>query len=466
MKTYQDLMEAKDIPSFILKAISDHKSSEMYRIAADAEEYDRKRNVTILAYQKLLYKLSGEVVPDNYSANYKVVSGYFNTFMTQETQYLLGKGLTLKNKKNKDRLGKDIDIKLQMGGRAAKVQGVSFGFWNLDHVEFFKLTEFAPLYDEENGALMAGIRFWQVADDKPLRATLYEMDGYTEYIKKKGKMTVLKEKRSYRQLVVESEVDGTKIFDGGNYPGFPIVPFWGNLHHQSELVGLREGIDCYDLIKSGFANDLDDASQIYWTFNNAGGMDDVDLVTFVQRMKTVRAAYIDEQEAKAEAHTLDVPYAAREAMLDRIKKDLYRDAQVLDVEALSASAKTATEIRAAYQPMDNATDGFEYCVKEFLAGIFALAGIEDEPTFTRDRIANRMEETQMILMAAEYMDEETLLSKLPWLTPEEVKVIMKRKAQEGMDRFRQNAASGGDYGQEAGIQQAQDGGAVTEDAEK
>lgn len=451
MKIYQDLLSAKDVPAFILRAIGDHKSSAMYRMAADAEEYDRKRNVTILAYQKLLYKVSGEVVPDNYSANYKVVSGYFNTFMTQETQYLLGKGLTLKDKANKDRLGKDIDIKLQMGGRAAKVQGVSFGFWNLDHLEVFKLTEFAPLYDEENGALMAGIRFWQVADDKPLRATLYEMDGYTEYIKKKGKMTVLKEKRSYKQLVVKSKVDGTKIFDVGNYPGFPIVPFWGNLHHQSELVGLREGIDCYDLIKSGFANDLDDASQIYWTINNAGGVDDVDLATFIQRMKTVRAACVDDPTAKPEAHTLDVPYAAREAMLDRIKKDLYRDAQVLDVEALSASAKTATEIRAAYQPMDNATDGFEYCVKEFLAGIFALAGIEDEPTFTRDRIANRMEHTQMVMMAAQYLDDETILKKLEWLSDEEVEAAMKRK--EEMDSRRLGVTTDGfnapEDGQEA-----------------
>ena len=59
----------------------------------------------------------------------------------------------------------------------ALCQGAVYGFWNLDHVDYFKATEFVPLYDEETGALMAGIRFWQISENKPLRATLYEEHG-------------------------------------------------------------------------------------------------------------------------------------------------------------------------------------------------------------------------------------------------------------------------------------------------
>ena len=76
--------------SFIEAAIKEHKTSTMYRIAADAEEYDRQRNITIMSYQKLLYTMSGKAVPDNYSANYKMASNFFNRFVTQENQYLLG----------------------------------------------------------------------------------------------------------------------------------------------------------------------------------------------------------------------------------------------------------------------------------------------------------------------------------------------------------------------------------------
>lgn len=423
------MQTATDKAAFILEAIQDHRNSVMYSIASDAEQYDRKRNVTILKYKKLLYTLSGEAVPDNYSANHKVASGFFNRFITEENQYLLGNGLILEKDSNKAKLGANFDVKLQKAGRDALVQGVSFGLWSFDHLEVFKLTEFAPLYDEENGALMAGIRFWQVDRDKPLRATLYEIDGYTEYIQRKNeKLTELQAKRTYRQIKVQSVVDGTEIYDLGNYPGFPIVPLWANEHRQSELVGIRESIDCYDLIKSGFANDLDDASMIYWTLENAGGMDDISLAQFVERMKTLKAAVVDgDSGAKAEAHTLDVPYQSRVAYLERLEHDLYRDAQILDVDSLSATQKTATEINAAYQPMDNKVDQFEYCVIAFLQGIFSIAGIEDNPTFKRSRIVNQQEETQMVLMAAQYLDDETILNKMPWLTPEEVQDVLDRR---------------------------------------
>lgn len=418
-----------------MDAINEHRASTMYKIAVDAEEYDRQRNVTIMQYQKILYTLEGRAVPDNFSANYKLCSNFFNRFVTQENQYLLGNGVVLEQDSNKAKLGADFDQRLQEAGRNALVQGVGFGFWNLDHVDVFKLTEFAPLYDEENGALKAGIRFWQIAPNKPLRATLYELDGYTEYSKPTdGDIQIKAPKRAYRQVVQRSEADGEQIYDLGNYPGFPIVPLWGNPHKQSELVGMRESIDCYDLIKSGFANDLDDASMIYWTLQNSGGMDDVDLRQFVERMKTVKAATMDDG-ATAEAHTMDVPYQSRVAYLERLEHDLYRDAQILDVDSLSAAQKTATEINAAYQPMDNKVDQYEYCVLDFLQGIFAIAGIEDNPTFKRSKIVNQLEQTQMVLMAAQYLDDETILNKMPWLTPEEVQDVLDRRDKTEQQRF-------------------------------
>ena len=441
MKTYQDFLKKsgseQEKQEFILEAINDHKQSSMYNLAADAEEYAHQRNSTIMNYQKLLYTVSGKAVPDNYSANYKLCSNFFDRFITQENQYLLGNGVTLEKDANKKKLGKKFDQQLQKAGRDALVEGVSFGFWNYDHLESYKLTEFVPLYDEETGALMGGIRFWQLEYNKPLRATLFELDGYTDYIKKKNEqIKVLNEKRNYKQIVTEGGVDGTIIRDGGNYPSFPIIPLWASPQKQSCFVGMKQNIDAYDLIKSGFANDLDDASMIYWTIQNAGGMDDIDLARFVERMKTVRAAVVDgDAGAKAEAHTMDVPYQSRVAYLERLENDLYNDFQALNVKSLHGGQKTATEIAAAYQPFDNKVDQYEYCVLDFLDELFKLVGIEDNPTFKRSRIVNQLEETQMVLTAAQYLDDETILKHLPFLTPDEVEGIMKRKAEEDLDRM-------------------------------
>lgn len=148
----------------------------------DAEMYDKRQNVTIRRYQRILYTMSGQAVADPFRANHKIASGFFPRFVNQQNQFLLGNGVTLTDANNKEKLGAGFDRRLQKLGHAAIVGGVAFGFWNLDHLDVFRVTEFVPLYDENNGALMASIRFWQVAKDKPLRATLYELDGYTDYI--------------------------------------------------------------------------------------------------------------------------------------------------------------------------------------------------------------------------------------------------------------------------------------------
>ena len=441
MKTYQDFLEVaeksdQERMEFVLSAINNHKGSDLYKQAVIAKEYDAHRNVTIANFQKLLYTLNGKVIPDNYSPNYKLRSNFFANFVTQETQYLLGNGVTLKEAANKEKLGTSFDVRLQDAAHAALVGGVSYGFWNLDHLEVFDVTEFVPLLDEENGALRSGIRFWQVSDTKPLRATLYEPDGFTQFIRRSGKnMEILEEKRGYVSVEASSEADGTEILAYQNYPGFPIIPLYGNRAKQSELVGQREAIDCYDLIKSGFANTVDEASIIYWTISNAGGMDEIDMARFKESMRRIGVGLVDDDGAKAEAHTLTIPVEAREALLSRISDDLYRDAQMLDVTKMQAGQKTATEIMAAYQPMDNKVDQFEYCVTEFLQALFKIVGIDDEPSFMRSKITNQLEQTQMVLLAASYLDDETILSKLPWLTQEEIANILKRKSAEELERY-------------------------------
>lgn len=417
MKTYQDFLEIQDDESakadFVCQTISEFKAASIYRDALVAYSYAKHKNVTINQYQKLLYTISGKAVPDNYTANWKMASNFFYRFITQETQYLLGNGIAWRKEDTAAKLGDKFDVQLQKLGKAALIGGCAFGFWNLDHLEKFDITEFAPLYDEENGALMAGVRFWQIDSYKPLRATFYEPDGYTEYIRRNKEMGLLKEKRPYVIKYRSTEADGAEIYDFENYPSFPIVPLWGNQNKQSELIGIREQIDCYDLIKSGFANDLDDASQIYWVIQNAGGMDDIDLAKFIERMKTVKAAVVEDDGARAEAHTLEVPYASRETLLSRLSRDLYRDAMALDTEEIASGAVTATQIRAAYEPLNSKVDEFEYCVTDFLNRILLIAGITDEsPTFTRSIMVNKSEEIQNVLQAAQYLDGEYVTRKL------------------------------------------------------
>jgi hypothetical protein len=422
--TYQDLLAIPqtetDRAEFVKKAIESYKTSTLYQTAKLADEYDRCRNRTTMQYQKIITDFTGRQYIDATATVHRSCSNYFNTFVTQLNQYLLANGVSWSKQDTEKKLGSDFDTRLQEAGKNALVGAVSFGFYNLDHLEVFSALEFAPLYDEENGALAAGVRFWQIDEGKPLRATFYELDGYTNYLWSKkapnknwqpiGNDTYIMAKRPYKVKIKESEADGAVVYDGENYPTFPMVPLWGNPHHQSELVGLQEKIDAYDFILNGWEDDLDNA-QLYWIIKGAGGMDDPDLLRFLDRLRTVKAAApADGQEV--DAVSVNLPVEAREKLLDRLEKQLYKDAMIMNPDDIAGGANTATQIRAAYEPQNNKADQYEYCINDFLRGIMKIAGVDDEFSFTRSMIVNVQEEVKTVILAAQYLDPAYVTKKI------------------------------------------------------
>ena len=448
MRTYQDLekLGKNDIErgNFCRYAVNSFMESEEYKNARSGEAYYSKHNETIERFQKFLYSLSGRRIPDLFSANYKLKTLFFRRLIIQQVQYVIGNGVTLQNKDNKEKLGRDFDYKLQTAAKKAMASGRAFGFWNYDHLEVFGYADtpsspgFCPLYDEDTGELRAGIRYWfrNEGKNKIFRATLYEDEGYTEYIKTGSEdAKVMQPRKGYKIITKSTEVQGIDDVCEENYSSLPIVCLYANDTHESELVGIRENIDCYDFIKSGLANDIDDTSGFYWILKNEGGMKDVDLAKFIQRMKSVHAAAVDGDEASIEAHTLDVPYDARKTMLELLRKDIYEDFQALDVNTLSAAQKTAQEIQAAYQSQDNKCADFEYNVIDFVQKILELAGIDDEPTFVWNKVTNQNEALDMVLKAAAYLSDECIIKHLPFLTPEEADEEIDKREKEQLNSF-------------------------------
>ena len=452
MKTYQDFLlipdSERDRAEFVRSVINDYQSGSTYRMAKIADDYDRKLNTTITQYQKYITDLYGRQYLDETATVHRSASAFFNIFLTQLGQYLLGNGVIWKSPATGKKLGDDFDTQLQRIARYAMSGGVSYGFFNFDHVEIFSALEFAPLLDEENGTLMAGVRFWQVDSSKPLRATFYTLDGYEDFMwikdtkyKPGDEWTALDEniylkpRTAYTSIVVHSEIDGTVIFNGENYPAFPIVPMWGNIHHQSELVGLREKIDAYDMIANGYEDDLDNA-QIYWIIKGAGGMDDVDLMQFLDRLKTVKAAAPADGQDVVPVE-VNIPYEARERLLDRLEKQLYKDAMIMNPEEIAGGAATATQIKAAYEPQNNKADQLEYCVVDFIDRLLEVAGLEDEPTFTRSVIVNTQEEITTIVAAAQFLDDEYVTRKILNLLGDgdQADAILRARDASQMERF-------------------------------
>lgn len=459
MITYQDFKKEPNKLYFIKSAIQKHMSSDLYKTAISADKYDRQKNETIYNYVQTIFTLSGLKIEDFTATNNKIASNFFHRLNTQRCMYSLGNGVSFSmrkvKRKNEDgieatidltneELGTRFDTSIQELGYAALIHGVSFGFWNLDRLHVFRVTEFVPIWDEYDGTLRAGIRFWQIDPEKPFVAVLYEEDGYTKYRSKGDRGSLdfeqYEEKRPYKVIYQSSVADGEEIVGEENYGALPIIPMWGNGLKQSTLIGMRNAIDSFDLIRSGFANDLSDCAQIFWILENAGGMSTAELSHFRDKLRINHIASLDTDEGSITPYAQDLPYSARKEYLDMIRNGIYEDFGALDVHAVAAGA-TNDHIDAAYQPMDEEAADFEKYVTKFIQQLLSLIGIEDVPVFKRNRISNRKEQTDMILQSADYLDDETILQKLPFIEVDEVSTILAKRDLESQSRFEQEENS-------------------------
>lgn len=454
--TFQEFQEhEQDRAKWIGTAIAQYMRTDDYKTAQAADEYEAQRNVTINEYVRMVYSITGVATPDFTATNNRIASNFFHRLLTQRCAYSLGNGVSFANKTTdrdekqnitihdptKDELGAKFDDVLYEAGYNALKHKMSFTFYNDGEYTVFPMTEFLAFPDELTGQIRAGVRFWSLDwKKKPVIVDLYEEDGYSRYQTRKGKtglgaLELVEEKRPYKETVEVSEADGEEVTGGSNYTSLPIAVFYGSKNKQSDLVGMRANIDAYDLIHSGFANDLAEVAQAYWIINNASGMDEKDITRLRDRLLLQHMAVVDEANSQITPYTQEIPYSAREACLNRIERSIYRDYGALDVKELSAAQKTATEIRAAYQPMDEEADAFEFQANEYIQQILRLIGINDVPLFDRNRISNEKEETEMVLLAADYLDPETILKKLPFVTVDEYDAILARKQTDDFESF-------------------------------
>ena len=344
-----------------------------------------------------------------------------------------------------DRLGKSFDSELVNGGKMAMDGAVSFGFWNVNHIEFFRVGDsvgnpaFVPIWDRFNGdTLKAGIRFWYINEannQQVLYATLYEIDGLTEYIWDDGNGRVRTPKRPYIQSYQENDAEGRNNVRYSNYKRLPIIPLWANKQHVSEIERLRRHIDVYDLNLNGIANDLSDEI-IFWILQGAAGFDDVETMQFINKIRSQHVADIP-PDSEVQPVPVNPPIEGKSALLTRLEHDIYKIFSALNIDEIKGGAITATQIRAAYEDFNQVTDDYETQISTFLDSLLELIGVEDTPTFTRSLLINVEETSSIVLQSAQHLSDEYVTKKILELLGDgdKFEMVQNQKQAEQMSRL-------------------------------
>ena len=440
--TYQDWLAAADRDRLLLTAIDRYKASRDFRGALEAGDYFRGCNSavarkTILRARKIetrdasgrkRIRTGTEDVVGN-----RIGSGFLFRFITQQNQFLLANGCILRDSETKARLGADFDRQLAALGERALIHGVSWGFWNVDHLEVLEAARdsrsgFFALMDEMTDEAMLGIQFWQITPDKPMYIRLFEMDGVTVFKVEKSLLIPMMPKRPYI-VTLRSDALGDEVLSTSNYQRLPIIPLYANTERHSELTpAIKAKIDAYDNILSDFADNLDRANDVYWVLNNFGGTTDdiAQMLEEIQRIKAV--ANLSDgtgSSSTAEPHTIEVPYAARQTALDILERALYQDYMALNIDALTGGSLTNVAIRAATANLNLKADRYEWQVFRFVQQLLSLLGVTtEEIRFQRQCIANESEMVADIAAMRPDIDRRTALKLNPYIQPEEIDALL------------------------------------------
>lgn len=461
MITFQDYERATDKTEWLQSALVSYRNSDEFKKALDEQEYMAGRNTAIQQTVRVIYNMAGLPEPDFTASNMKIMDNTIHRLVTDRCSYSLGNGVSfpgrhkeIKDGKTvfvdhvKDLLGDKFDRALKKTAYWALSNSAAYLYVHMGRKKqewqytLFKKTEFLPLFDEETGDLRGGVRFWSIDWGKrPITAVLYLENGYIKYKTKPDEFSIASLQQAenlkpYIETVQTSEAFGEEVVGSETLTRLPIFPLYSGEMRNSALDRLRDTIDATDMVLSGFVNDIHDIPQVYWLISGAMGMSEGDKRQLLDRLILQHMAVVDGENSNIQGYTQDIPYEAREKCLDRLHNKMYEKYGGFDVHTIEAGA-TNDHIEAGYWPMDEEADDFEYEIIDFVQNILEMMGQTEgtTPIFKRNRVSNQKEQTDMVITAAPYLDDQTILEKLPWISVDEVDDILARKDGESFSRF-------------------------------
>ena len=88
--TFQDFEQHEsDRAKWLGQAIAQYMRSDEYKIAQEADLYEKQQNTTIMNFVRMVYDITGVASVDFTSTNNRIASNFFHRLNTQRCAYLL-----------------------------------------------------------------------------------------------------------------------------------------------------------------------------------------------------------------------------------------------------------------------------------------------------------------------------------------------------------------------------------------
>lgn len=290
-------------------------------------------------------RFGGGFVENKYVANYRIGYGIYKDIVSQKTNSLLDETPTVSGIELDKKFLKQFGYAMKIAGQRAAGQGVSYIYQDyLGNLTVFQTENCIPYFDDMTGDLVSLIRFWDIPTNYEMSyqnnryqsyytiIETYTEEGLTVY-STRGKFHVVKPLTPYK-FKRTADIFGSTIT--GESVNLPITIFRNNPDYKSDMTpSVRAKIDIIDIVNSGFANNIEDFSDLFWVIKNASGMDSTafeDYVANINRTKKIIVGDGDDVNTKQ----IEIPTEARTKFVELMKKELIFETGIIDTQAIAA----------------------------------------------------------------------------------------------------------------------------------
>lgn len=461
-------MEVEVIKKLVKASRKGH--AEQVRETAVAERYYRKKNDILKKGAR------GQVQDGNpmRSADNRIPANFYNILVNQKAAYLFtdppvfDTGSEPVNKAVQEALGdgfsktcKDLCIK------ASNCTIAWLHYWEDDEGKFrfaaIDPKQVIPVWTDDLEKQLSGIlRVYDTLNDRGKKLNIYEYwDGNACQAYYKEAREVMDALKPCDTSVMWEPTDSASCSWEHGFGEVPFIPFPNNAEGGNDLNDVKELIDAYDKVYSGFLNDLEDIQEVIFILS---GYEGEDLKEFLEKLKKYKTIKVDnEEEGKGGLSTLtiDIPVEAREKMLAMTRKSIFEQGMGIDPDPQNFGNSSGVALKYLYSLLElkaglmetEFRPGFGRLVRAICRHEGMKAG-RIVQTWTRTAVHNEAELAAIAQQSTGILSRRTILENHPWVTDadKELEQLEREDAEAGekADQYgsafqnREESGTGGD----------------------
>ncbi len=465
----------------------DNSSAEKDNMRKGINYYNVKHDII---NAKRYYYVNGIRTENKVASNYRIPHAFFRFLNNQKTSYICGKPIIISlpepDINDPQNLTKEEQIKIQelkdFKKEFKKYLGDTFNTTMSAWVSGAgqKGQEIIHFYIDPDGELKYCIvpaeECILIYDTQYLNELLAVVRYYTyEYIAQDGQLKELYKVEWWTKTDVtywEQQADGSYILDAfydvnpaGHFYSFftqepgkrkqhgwnkvPFVVLKNNPERTTDLEPIKDLIDAYDKVKSGWCNDINDFQEMILVVKGYSALSDEsqrglsELAIFMKNLREHRVITV-EGDGDVKGLRADIPVDAKEKFLGICWREIFYFGGGVDMmDEKGRSGSSGAALRLLFTNLDLKADllisEMKLALKDFFWFITKFINIKNKKqydssdfifTFNKSIITNQLETVQMLNMAK--ISQQTYLENLPFINDadEEKKRIEREQTKE------------------------------------